>query len=417
MSRRFLRGTRLPLAAIGLWVVAVWTLPAAAEPPQDALIQAHIAAGEFAPAIALAQQAADPQQRDAWLAEIATAQARAGNRDASLRSAAEIGDDRVRAATLSTAAAVPLGGQGGGNEPDFDSLMELITTTVQPSTWDGVGGPGSMSKFPTGVYVDAQGVLKPLVKEELAGRLAALHAASRPRGGGDDARRNSPLRMVSLTRLEKQIQLLLAAGRQPTEEMQVLAGLQRIQYVFVYPESGDLVLAGPAGDWKPGPEDIVVSSDTGQPVVRLDDLVVVLRLMTSGRDAQFGCLITPRPAGLARVQAFVKQSNQRAISPEERPAWLEKVRAQLGKQDIEVYGLDPAHAGGPGNGRGRLSHEAGGHGPGAGRARREKLSGVGGDTAGPGAACLGRVARWFTLNYDALAPPRTARHSLCAARG
>ena len=60
--------------------------------------------------------------------------------------------------------------------------------------------------------------------------------------------------MVSLPRLEKQVQLLLAAGRQPTEDMQVLAGLQRIQYVFVYPESGDLVLAGPAGDWQPGPE-------------------------------------------------------------------------------------------------------------------------------------------------------------------
>ena len=29
--------------------------------------------------------------------------------------------------------------------------------------------------------------------------------------------------------------------------MQVLAGLERIQYVFVYPDSGDLVLAGPAG--------------------------------------------------------------------------------------------------------------------------------------------------------------------------
>ena len=134
-----------------------------------------------------------------------------------------------------------------------------------------------MSKFPTGVYVDARGVLKPLVKEESAGKLAALREASGPRRGGDDARRNSTLRMVSLTRLEKQVQLLLAAGRQPSEDMQVLAGLQRIQYVFVYPESGDLVLAGPAGDWKPGPENILVSADTGGPVVRLDDLVVVLR--------------------------------------------------------------------------------------------------------------------------------------------
>ena len=57
--------------------------------------------------------------------------------------------------------------------------------------------------------------------------------------------------MVSLTRLEKQIQLLQAAGRQPSEEMQVLAGLQRIQYVFVYPESGDLVLAGRPATGRP----------------------------------------------------------------------------------------------------------------------------------------------------------------------
>ncbi len=71
--------------------------------------------------------------------------------------------------------------------------------------------------------------------------------------------------------------MLLAAGRHPGEAMQVLAGLQRIQYVFVYPESGDLVLAGPAGDWRPGPENIIVGADTGLPVVRLDDLVVVLR--------------------------------------------------------------------------------------------------------------------------------------------
>ena len=57
----------------------------------------HLAAGEFAPAIALAQQATSPEQRNAWLAEIAAAQARAGMREASFRSAAEIGDDRLRA--------------------------------------------------------------------------------------------------------------------------------------------------------------------------------------------------------------------------------------------------------------------------------------------------------------------------------
>ncbi|HEV3138254.1 MAG TPA: hypothetical protein VGZ26_10125, partial [Pirellulales bacterium] len=39
------------------------------------------------------------------------------------------------------------GGVGGGAQPDFDSLIELITTTVRPQTWDEVGGPGSIQEF------------------------------------------------------------------------------------------------------------------------------------------------------------------------------------------------------------------------------------------------------------------------------
>jgi hypothetical protein len=32
---------------------------------------------------------------------------------------------------------------------DFHPLVELITTTVAPDTWEGVGGPGSIEPFPT----------------------------------------------------------------------------------------------------------------------------------------------------------------------------------------------------------------------------------------------------------------------------
>ena len=207
--------------------------------------------------------------------------------------------------------------------------------------------------------------------------------------------------MVSLPRLEKQIQLHLAAGRRLDEAMEMLAGLQRIEYVFVYPETGDLVIAGPAGDWQPGPENLVVSAETGQPVLRLDDLVVVLRLFADGQ-AEFGCMITPRQEALARVQAFLKESNQRAISPEERPRWLERLRRQLGKQDIEVYGLDPRTR------PARVMVEAD---------YRMKLVGMGLKPAVPGVQsylasivvppgkappALGVLRWWFTLNYDAV---------------
>ena len=217
------------------------------------------------------------------------------------------------------------------------------------------------------------------------------------------------MRMVSLTRLEKQVQLLLAAGRQPSEEMQVLAGLQRIQYVFVYPESGDLVLAGPAGDWTPGPEGILVSADTGGPVVRLDDLVVVLRQMMSGEQAEFGCLINPRQEALARVKEFVSKSNQHAIQSEQRKHWLEQLRDQVGKQDIEVYGLDPRTR------AARVMVEADYRMKLVGMGLEEGVPGVksylASITLAPGEAPppMDVLRWWFTLNYDAVSTTQDRR--------
>jgi general secretion pathway protein D len=41
------------------------------------------------------------------------------------------------------------GGLGGGPQADFDSLIELITTTIEPDSWDEVGGDGSIAPFET----------------------------------------------------------------------------------------------------------------------------------------------------------------------------------------------------------------------------------------------------------------------------
>lgn len=39
------------------------------------------------------------------------------------------------------------GGMGGGVQADFDTLIELITSTIAPNSWDEVGGPGAISGF------------------------------------------------------------------------------------------------------------------------------------------------------------------------------------------------------------------------------------------------------------------------------
>jgi general secretion pathway protein D len=41
------------------------------------------------------------------------------------------------------------GGLGGGSQADFDTLIDLITSTIAPTTWDEVGGSGSVEGFDT----------------------------------------------------------------------------------------------------------------------------------------------------------------------------------------------------------------------------------------------------------------------------
>ena len=41
------------------------------------------------------------------------------------------------------------GSMGGASQADFDTLIDLITTTIAPQSWDTVGGPGSVEGFPT----------------------------------------------------------------------------------------------------------------------------------------------------------------------------------------------------------------------------------------------------------------------------
>ncbi len=50
--------------------------------------------------------------------------------------------------------------------------MDLISTTVSPTTWDEVGGPGSMREYRTGVYVDAEGVVRKAVRNTTGSGLA-----------------------------------------------------------------------------------------------------------------------------------------------------------------------------------------------------------------------------------------------------
>jgi hypothetical protein len=239
--------------------------------------------------------------------------------------------------------------QGGAQNADFESLMELITSTVHPETWADNGGPGDLRPFYGGVLVDASGTLalrdtrgtpSDLVAKK--GRVPVgidAEVGARPTDVAQSARIESKLRFVSLPRLEREIARRHADHKPLDASMLTLAGLQRVQYLFVYPNTGDLVLAGPAGNWTVE-DGRIVSVRTHQPVVRLDDLLVLLR-RNDAADSFFGCSINPRQEALAEAQKFLASSSQKPLQPGQRKRWLEELRESVGKQDIEIFGVDP----------------------------------------------------------------------------
>ncbi len=368
-------------------------------------IAAHLAFGEFGPARALAGSLEAPDARDRSFAEIARTQALVGARRASVSTASGILDDSARGGVLGEIGSMPFGGgaRGGAAIADFDSLIELITSTVGGDTWEEPGGgPSTIKEFRGGVYVDASGVLHRMEIAVDDGTLGTLRRDAATAGENRDVFRTTPLRMVSLNRLEKQAQLRAALGLPPDETMANLAGLHKIQYVFVYPETGDIVLAGPAGAWRENAESRTVNVETGRPVLQLDDLVVLLRNAYAD-EGRFGCSITPRRENLERTQAFVKESTRTPLkSRGQRVAWLRDLREKLGKQDITVDGLDPrTHVA-------RVIVEADYHmkliGMGLEDGTVDVKSYLASITPGPDGSLppMDVLRWWFTLNYDAI---------------
>ena len=122
--------------------------------------------------------------------------------------------------------------------------------------------------------------------------------------------KTSELRAVSLKQLEATIARCRAEGRDLPEEVEYLAGLQRVRYVFVYPEQHDVVLVGPAEGWKIDDLGNVVGQSTNRPVLLLDDLMAALRSGGASRTEPITCSIDPTPSGLQALQNLMQTAHQ-----------------------------------------------------------------------------------------------------------
>jgi hypothetical protein len=181
---------------------------------------------------------------------------------------------------------------------------------------------------------------------ELVRTRAGAARARVPQDGRANVVKPSPLRMISLTRLEKAIAAKLAKNERLDDKMQNLAGLVRVQYVFLYPDTNDVVIAGPAEGYISDPTGRVIGIETGRAVVQLEDLVVALRAFgpNAKAPAVIGCSIDPTKEGLVNLQKALVEVGRKMRTrptPEQANQVAAHLRDALGLQNVTVNGVSP----------------------------------------------------------------------------
>ncbi len=184
-----------------------------------------------------------------------------------------------------------------------------------------------------GVSVNAEGVLEN-VTADMLGKLAALRKET-TKGAPADLQSSVELRKISLKALNEAIAESEKTGKPLPEEYKYLGGIQRIQYVLVYSDTKDIVLAGPGEGWKADDRGNVVGAINGLPTMRLDDLLTAFRTARDAAKQSISCSIDPTADGVRRLKEHASHLN--AIgNPQETTAGIEKA---LGMQQITVTGV------------------------------------------------------------------------------
>jgi hypothetical protein len=211
-------------------------------------------------------------------------------------------------------------------------VLAVLVLTAAPV----VAGPNNIQGNNVGgIKVDTNNVLS---EPDVASRDMMLKIMRQEfKAPAAEVNRQADLRMISLKGLEAAIAASLKEGKPLPDEIRYLAGLQRIQYVFVYPETNDIVLAGPGEGWKIRNDAVVVGVTTDRPVILLDDLLVAFRTAKKAAESSISVSIDPTEEGRKNLDGLIAEMQRKRVTFNR--AIPEKYAEALGMQHITVTGV------------------------------------------------------------------------------
>jgi hypothetical protein len=218
----------------------------------------------------------------------------------------------------------------------FSKLVTGIAICASLAGLSAIAGFGFNNQGAVGgISIDAQGVVRTATAIERSEALDNLRkqVVAVPEAMKD----TNGLRKVSLRKLQEAVAHAVETGTDIPDEVAYLGGIQRIEYVLVYPEKQDIVLAGKAEAWKVADNGEVVGALSGKPVLHLDDLLIAFRTVETARDEVMSCSIDPTAEGIENLKKFLGSIT---LSPNANATALEPaMQKAFGPQMIRLTGV------------------------------------------------------------------------------
>jgi hypothetical protein len=183
-----------------------------------------------------------------------------------------------------------------------------------------------------GVWVDPDGTVK---RRELDEKTELTTMRARAKAVAEGAK-NEKLAFVSLPKVFAAAKAAIEADKPVPDDAKYLGGLTRIDFIFLYPESNDLVISGPAEPIHEIDAQHAIGKKTGRPIMRLEDFVVAMRVVRDARGGAFGCRLDPDPAAPARISDTMK-----AMASATRAERVKAVQKATGPQKVSFFGRVP----------------------------------------------------------------------------
>lgn len=244
---------------------------------------------------------------------------------------------------------------GGGSMADFGPLMNLVQTTIEPDSWEALGGVGTMAPYPQGVIVDPDGLLREIDAQHSAqvdhqAAIAALLAAPNTDEASVDEtdwRAPARIRCLSIRRMMQSLAGQMINGQagasrgervssthgdhdDSLDAYRAMAGLSRVAIVMVTHD--DLILAGPVAGFE-NVDGWQVDRQTGLPPISLVSLAIGVKAARS--HTPFGCTIDPETEGLQSAAAL----GHRIVAGEiPMGQAADELASAMGRQNITVFG-------------------------------------------------------------------------------